>query len=106
MRSRNIAEYGRLINESHELSKLYLKNIVEEVDFLQISANRLGAYGATGFGAGFGGSCYAVVDRPGADGFLGKWKEQYLRRFPQYDGKARFDRYPASSGAYWEAADG
>jgi galactokinase len=106
MKSRNIAEYGRLINESHELSKLYLKNIVEEVDFLKESANRLGAYGATGFGAGFGGSCYAVVDRSRADGFLGKWKQQYLKRFPQYDGKARFDRYPASSGAYWEAADG
>jgi len=106
VRNRNIAEYGRLINESHELSKLYLKNIVEEVDFLKESANRLGAYGATGFGAGFGGSCYAVVDRPGADGFIQKWREQYLKRFPQYDRKARFDRYPASSGAYWEAADG
>ena len=77
-----------------------------KVDFLQKSANNLGAYGATGFGAGFGGSCYAIVERSGANRFADTWKKSYMRRFPRYETKAQFDIYPASSGAHWEAVDG
>ncbi len=106
MKEGDIEGYGKLINESHELSKRYLGNIVKEVDFLQKSANRLGAYGATGFGAGFGGSCYAIVRKSDSSGFIQKWEEEYLKKFPQYRKRAQFDRYPASSGCYWEAIFG
>ena len=73
-----------------------------EVDFLSRSANDLGAYGATGFGAGFGGSCYAVIPRQKTNDFIKKWRQVYIREFPQYRGMGQFDLYPASSGAYWE----
>ncbi len=103
MKEGDIAGYGKLINESHELSKRYLGNIVQEVDFLQHSANRLGAYGATGFGAGFGGSCYAIVRKSESSDFIQQWEKEYLKKFPQYRKRAQFDKYSASSGCYWEA---
>lgn len=97
---------GSLINESHELSKRYLGNIVDEVDWLQKKANDIGAYGATGFGAGFGGSCYALVKREKSAEFISMWRASYQKRFPQYINVARFERYPASSGAFWETIHG
>jgi galactokinase len=98
----NITEFGKLINESHDLSKKYLRNIVAEVDWLQQSANELGALGATGFGAGFGGSCYAVIPEDQLDGFILKWKKEYVKKYPQYRDTAGFDVYTACGGVYWE----
>lgn len=99
---RDISDFGKLINESHDLSKKYLRNIVAEVDWLQQSANELGALGATGFGAGFGGSCYAVIPEDQLDVFILKWKEKYVQKYPQYRDAAGFDVYTACRGVYWE----
>ncbi|MCK4804985.1 MAG: hypothetical protein KAT88_10515, partial [Spirochaetes bacterium] len=97
-----IKEFGTLINESHDLSKNYLKNIVPEIDFLQRSANNAGAAGATGFGAGFGGSCYAIVRESHFTDFIEKWKEEYLKKYPQFKDLAQFDVYSACRGVFWE----
>jgi len=102
----DIDKFGRLINESHLLSKRYLKNIVEEIDFLQKSANQLGAVGSTGFGAGFGGSCYAIINESQLTWFIEKWKDGYIKRFPQYKDVTQFDVYPASMGYYWGIYNG
>jgi galactokinase len=95
--------YGRLINESHDLSRKYLKNIASEVDYLQQSANELGALGATGFGGGFGGSCYAVIQESRVENFIVQWSENYHERFPRYRGLTQFDLYPPCSGATWQS---
>ena len=102
LKERDIGEFGRLINDSHNLSKKYLKNIVPEIDFLQKSANHMGAPGATGFGAGFGGSCYAVVSESCFPDFIESWKEKYIKKYPQYKNLARFDVYSACRGVFWE----
>ena len=93
--------YGSLINESHDLSREYLKNIADEVDCLQGIANEIGALGATGFGGGFGGSCYAIVQESQVKDFKEKWYEKYQAKYPQYQGLTQFDAYPPCSGAYW-----
>jgi len=93
--------YGSLINESHDLSREYLKNIADEVDCLQGIANEIGALGATGFGGGFGGSCYAIVQESKVDVFKEKWSEKYHEKYTQYQGMTQFDAYPPCSGAYW-----
>jgi galactokinase len=98
----SMSSFGNLINESHELSLQYLRNIVPEVDWLQRSANELGALGATGFGAGFGGSCYAVVPVRRLESFIVKWRERYIKKFSQYREVAAFDVYSACRGVYWE----
>jgi galactokinase len=76
-------EFGKLLTASHLGSKKYLWNIVPEIDFLRTSAVRLGAAGASGFGAGFGGSIFAVVSSDRAASFLSEWRRQYARRYPR-----------------------
>lgn len=95
-------EYGRLISISHDLSRDYLGNIVPEIDFLKRTAVELGACGATGFGAGFGGSCYALIRKSQADRFIEEWQKLYLKRYPEYTNIARFSIYPPCRGCFWE----
>jgi galactokinase len=102
VREGRMEEFGRLISRSHDLSRDYLKNIVPEIEFLQKSACELGALGASGFGAGFGGSCYALTERTQLESFLGEWKWNYTRTFPEYGKQSQFDFYPACMGAYLE----
>ena len=96
------ANFGEYVNESHRLSREYLKNIVHEIDSLQKGAVELGAIGASGFGAGFGGSCYAIVKSNDADDFIKEWKNLYIKKFPQHIETADFNIYPPCHGAYWE----
>ncbi|MFW6139349.1 MAG: galactokinase family protein, partial [Spirochaetota bacterium] len=106
VREGDIRAYGELINCSHTLSREHLGNIAPEVDFLQNKAVELGAVGATGFGAGFGGSCYCVVPKPDARSFTQRWQREYVEQFPHLEGTAAFDDYPACRGCYWEVTGG
>ncbi|MFW6139285.1 MAG: galactokinase family protein [Spirochaetota bacterium] len=106
VRQGDIRSYGELINASHMLSRDYLGNIAPEVDFLQAKAVELGACGATGFGAGFGGSCYCVVPKDEVRSFIPRWQKEYLERFPRYKEAVQFDVYPACRGCYWEVPGG
>jgi galactokinase len=83
LRHRQAAAFGEAIDRSHALSRSALGNIVPEVDWLQRSARHLGAVAASGFGAGFGGSAYAVLPAEEASAFGPRWKDAYLQRFPE-----------------------
>lgn len=84
--ARDYSRLGRVIDESHDLSREYLRNIIPEIDRLQRSARALGAVAASGFGAGFGGSAYAIVPKPLECEFQKAWREDYLRQFPERSG--------------------
>ena len=92
-------ELARVTNLSHEASKTYLWNIAPEIEFLQKEALRLGALAASGFGAGFGGSAYALVQVEDAQEFAERIGDLYRRRFPRYVKKAKFFRAYPSTGA-------
>ena len=47
------------------------------------SARKLGALAASAFGAGFGGSVWALVRRSEADDFLDAWRQHYTECFPE-----------------------
>jgi len=81
---------GQLIDRSHHLSREMLWNIIPEIDFLQEQARDLGAVAASGFGAGFGGSGYALIPRHQADDFLPQWEAAYADRFPAPHAQAHF----------------
>lgn len=83
-------EVGAAIDRSHELSRTYLWNIVPEVDFLQKTARDLGAAASSGFGAGFGGSVYAIVPRGAGEQFVEGWRRRYLARFPHHRDASHF----------------
>ncbi len=82
LKAGDISAFGKLVTASHRASKKYLWNIVPQIDYLQKSACRLGAAGASGFGAGFGGSIFAVTTARCADELMARWRARYAERFP------------------------
>lgn len=77
-----IEAIGELVDRSHGNAESKLGNQVEETVFLQRSARALGAVASSAFGAGFGGSVYALVKTADAEAFLNTWRNEYRAGFP------------------------
>lgn len=73
---------GQLVDRSQFLGETLLGNQIPETIELARSARALGAAAASAFGAGFGGSVYAVVGSVEAEQFCNAWAMHYRRRFP------------------------
>jgi len=79
---------GALADRSHALADQCLRNQTPETNALQLLARALGAVAASGFGAGFGGSVWAVVGRDQAARFAEAWQAAYAREFPEAAARA------------------
>jgi galactokinase len=64
---------GRLAQESQADAETLLGNQIPETSALARSARELGSFASCSFGAGFGGSVWALVDRGRADEFARRW---------------------------------
>ena len=53
-------------------------------------ARRLGAVAASSFGAGFGGSVWALVEEARSDAFMREWRLAYGRACPDAAARAVF----------------
>ncbi|MGC1229461.1 MAG: hypothetical protein WA835_00975, partial [Candidatus Acidiferrales bacterium] len=73
---------GALVDRSQFLAETCLANQVPETVALARSARQLGAAAASAFGAGFGGSVWALVEAGRAEEFRQAWSAQYHQRFP------------------------
>lgn len=77
LRAGDLAAVGRLMNESHESSRVNFENSCSELDFLADVARRIsGCLGARLTGGGFGGAILAMVDRAHLEGFCGAIVEE------------------------------
>ena len=88
-----VGEYdkiGSLVDLSQQNVERFLGNQVAETIHLQRTARELGALAASAFGAGFGGSVYAIVSTAESDEFKGKWLANYAARFPQHSQTSEF----------------
>lgn len=85
-----VDEIGDPIDLSQENAERFLGNQIGETAFLQRSAREIGAVAASAFGAGFGGSVYAIVKRPDENDFRDEWKRVYLNRYSQYERACEF----------------
>lgn len=85
-----IAALGGLVDRSQAGAEAGLQNQVPETIHLQRSARGLGAVAASAFGAGFGGSVWAVAREAEAAQFLESWRQGYLTAFPNRSPGARF----------------
>ena len=74
---------GDLVDRSQRGAELLLGNQVPETYHLARSARSLGAVAASAFGAGFGGSVWALVQRSDAQRFMECWQEAFESRFPE-----------------------
>ena len=70
--------FGELVAESQAGAEKLLGNQVPETMWLVREARALGAHAASAFGAGFGGSVWALLARDRADDFVQCWREAYL----------------------------
>ncbi|MBT5831409.1 MAG: galactokinase [Candidatus Latescibacteria bacterium] len=96
----DVVGFGRWANESQLRGVELLQNQIPETEALAKLAVSLGAAGASAFGAGFGGSVWALVARDSVDAFLGEWKRGYLENFPQHQRLSQFFSTEASVGAF------
>ena len=75
---------GGICDESQRLASTLLRNQVPETDRLAALARSLGAHASSAFGAGFGGSVWALTDVAGASDFAADWLAAYRAEFPQH----------------------
>lgn len=78
----DLAEFGRLVDRSQAAAESGLRNQVPETVDLQRLAREEGAVAASAFGAGFGGSVWALVPAAQAEQFAERWLAAYRRRHP------------------------
>jgi galactokinase len=90
LRRGDLAALGTTVDLSQLLAERMLGNQVPETAALARLARELGAVAASAFGAGFGGSVYAVVPEEQAAAFMTNWSHDYLARFPHRRESARF----------------
>ena len=71
--------FGALVDRSQGGAERALENQIAETVHLARYARELGADAASAFGAGFGGSVWAMVPASDAERFASRWRERYLR---------------------------
>ncbi|MEO5762772.1 MAG: galactokinase, partial [Vicinamibacteria bacterium] len=77
----DLKTFGDLVDRSQGGAEKGLSNQVAETIALARSARSLGAHAASAFGAGFGGSVWALVNSSDADAFSTEWERAYRQRF-------------------------
>lgn len=85
---------GEAAQSSQGNAERWLGNQVAETATLARLARDLGAHGATSFGAGFGGSVWALIDHAEVAAFAGEWLEAYRHRHPGLPNVAWFAARP------------
>jgi len=87
----DLDELGAMVDASQLVAEELLGNQVPETMVLVRSAReQLGAVAASAFGAGFGGSVWALTRSAEMPDFLRRWQEEYARAFPNHLETARF----------------
>jgi galactokinase len=82
--------FGRTAARSQELAESLLRNQVPETETLVRTAREHGAWAASAFGAGFGGSVWALVDQADAHAFLDRWQNAYRTACPGASAHSQF----------------
>lgn len=86
----DLKRVGELVSRSQHLAETALDNQTPQTIELARSARELGAVAASAFGAGFGGSIWALVPAANAEEFRALWANQYRERFPTRAGASEF----------------
>lgn len=97
----DVAGFGAWVDRSQQATETLLGNQVPETIALARAARAHGAAAASAFGAGFGGSVWALVRSAGAEAFLDAWSRAYAAAFPgRAAAGASFFTTPAGPAAF------
>ena len=88
LRDADSAAIASLAQESQHDAEQLLRNQTPETSALVEIALRHGAFAASSFGAGFGGSVWALVEQKEATSLLSRWLSEYRSCFPGRDATA------------------
>ena len=77
LRGGDLDAFAAAVDASQRLAETHLGNQVPETIALARHAKALGARAASSFGAGFGGSVWALVPTSDADAFAADWMDRY-----------------------------
>lgn len=80
---RDFATFGAVVASSQRHAEQALENQIPETVTLVSLAKDLGAVAASAFGAGFGGSVWAMCPINDAERFSSRWRDRYVKLFPQ-----------------------
>ena len=86
----DLATLGALVDRSQHGAETLLKNQIPETIALAHLARNEGADAASAFGAGFGGSVWALIGAANAQTFVTRWKDAYRSAFPEAAARAEF----------------
>lgn len=90
LRDEDLDAFGRQVDRSQHAAEELLGNQVPETSFLAREARTLGATAASSFGAGFGGSVWALVPERKVSAFRDSWASRYEDAFPEAGRRAAF----------------
>ena len=97
--ARDWSALGDVTARSHRAAEEWLGNQIPETRALVRLAKAHGAIAASAFGAGFGGSVWALVERNRAEAFSDAWVDAYCAQFPDAGSRAVFFTTAAGPGA-------
>ena len=86
----DVKRFGALVDRSQGGAERALENQIAETVHLARYARELGADAASAFGAGFGGSVWAMVPAREAERFASRWRERYLRTHGSASHRSQF----------------
>jgi galactokinase len=93
----DLQTFGTLVAASQHAAECALENQVPETRMLARSAVEQGAVAASAFGAGFGGSVWAMIPAAEAEAFIGRWRAAYQCASPELAARATwFTTTPAA----------
>jgi galactokinase len=95
----DLVRFGVLVDQSQDAAERWLGNQVPETIDLARSARELGAVAASAFGAGFGGSVWALVREINSERFSTDWQRAYRQRHPEAAQRAIFFQTAAGPSA-------
>jgi len=102
----DLVGFGDLVDRSQRLSEELLGNQIPETAALARLAREAGAHAASAFGAGFGGSVWALVATERCEAFLGEWGAAYRAAYPEAGRTAAFFQTQAGPAAFELSARG
>jgi galactokinase len=99
LRDGALFQLGMLVDRSQSAAETMLGNQIPETIWLARAARFQGAVAASAFGAGFGGSVWALVRSDMAEEFRQTWSSRYAEEFPLVATNAEFFRTRAGPPA-------
>jgi galactokinase len=101
----DLAGFGAIVDRSQALAERLLRNQIPETAALARLARAHGAAAASAFGAGFGGSVWALVGRADVPRFVEKWQNAYREAHPALAERSAFFMVQPGPPAFEVALD-